>query len=201
MMTGVDIRDSAAKAFVEGMGLRMNRDGVRMEWAPRPLPEVSLSPGYRLRTYKAGDEEEWANLINRSYATTPNGTDYTAEKVLENWVNTPCFMPDGSFFVTHRGSMVGCFMAWREVNEGPRRGRLHWLAVDPDHRRRGIAKFLTVRVISHLQAKGLTSIFLDTGHNLPVAMHMYRKMGFVETPRLFDYVRDLDQSQSGRASV
>ena len=96
---------------------------------------------------------------------------------------------------------MGCFMAWREVNEGPRRGRLHWLAVDPDHRRRGIAKFLTVRVIRHLQANGLTSIFLDTGHNLPVAMHMYRKLGFVETPRLFDYVRDLDQSQSGRASV
>jgi ribosomal protein S18 acetylase RimI-like enzyme len=100
-------------------------------------------------------------------------------------------MPDGCFFVTWDDAIVGCFMAWREVDAGPRRGRLHWLAVDPEHRRRGIAKYLTVAVLRHLKEKGLDSIFLDTGYNLPVAMAMYDKMGFVVTPRLFDFVRDL----------
>ena len=191
VITGVDLRRGGCRAFAEKMGFRLERDGVRMEWNPRPVPELSLPDGYGLRTYREGDEVAWSELINRAYSTTPNPTDYTPEKVREKWIETPCFMPDGSFFVTRDGRLVGCFMAWREVEEGPSRGRLHWLAVDPEHRRRGIAKFLTVTVLRHLQEKGLDSIFLDTGYNLPVAMEMYRKFGFVETPRLFDLVRNL----------
>lgn len=191
MITGVDLRVGGCRAFAEGMGFRLERDGVRMEWKPRPVPELDLPEGYGLRTYRVGDEEAWSGLINRAYSTTPNKTEYTPEKVREKWIETPCFMPDGSFFVTHDGELVGCFMAWREVDEGPDRGRLHWLAVDPGHRRKGIAKFLTATVLRHLQENGLDSIFLDTGYNLPVAMEMYRKFGFVETPRLFDLVRDL----------
>lgn len=191
MMTGVDLRNADAAGFLENAGFRLERDGVRMEWKPRPLPEVEIPDGYELRSYRPGDEAQWADLINEAYDTTPNRTDYTAEKVLEKWVNTPYFMADGAYLVTHGNRIVGCFMAWRESSEGPQRGRLHWLAVHPDHRRKGIAKFLTVTVIRHLQAKGLSSIFLDTGYNLKVAMRMYRDLGFVETPRLFDYVRDL----------
>jgi mycothiol synthase len=191
MLTGVDLREEGSRGFAEAMGLRLDRDGVRMEWHPCPLPEVELPDGYELRSFREGDELAWSDLINRAYSTTPNKTEYTPQKVRENWTSTPCFMPDGSFFVTHGDDLVGCFMAWREVDAGPRRGRLHWLAVDPDHRRRGIAKYLTVKVIEHLQERGLDSIFLDTGYNLPVAMAMYRKLGFVETHRLFDYVVDL----------
>ncbi len=191
MMTGVDLRKADAVGFLDNAGFRLDRDGVRMEWSARPLPEAIIPQGYELRTYQPGDEVEWANLINEAYDTTPNKTDYTAGKVLEKWVNTPYFMADGAYLVTHGGGMVGCFMAWRQVDEGPKRGRLHWLAVHPDHRRKGIAKFLTITVIRHLQTKGLTSIFLDTGYNLKAAMKMYRALGFVETPRLFDYVKDL----------
>jgi mycothiol synthase len=191
MVTGVDIRESPAKSFLEAMGFRMHKDGVRMEWVPRALPEVSVPDGYEIRTYEEGDEEAWANCINRSYSTTPNPTDYTAEKVRENWIETPCFMPDGCYFAVKDGIVVGCFMAWREVDAGPKRGRLHWLGVDPDHRRRGLAKLLTVRVTRHLLSQGLTSVFLDTGYTLEIAMRMYRGMGFVETPKLFDYVKDL----------
>jgi mycothiol synthase len=191
MLTGVDLREEESRGFAEAMGFRLDRDGIRMEWHPRPIPEVELPDGYRLRTFREGDEAAWSDLINRAYSTTPNKTEYTPQKVRENWTSTPCFMSDGCFFVTRGSDLVGCFMAWREVDAGPRRGRLHWLAVDPEHRRRGIAKFLTVAVIEHLKEKGLDSIFLDTGYNLPVAMAMYRKLGFVETPRLFDYVVDL----------
>ena len=191
MVTGIDLRNPDAVGFLTSSGFRLHRDGVRMEWVPRDLPVVSLPSGYGLRSFRPGDEAEWAYLINRAYSTTPNPTDFTAEKVLEKWVNTPFFLPDGSYFVTWGGRMVGCFMAWKQVDEGPRRGRLHWLAVDPDHRRKGIARFLTVKVIRHLQALGLDSIFLDTGYNLDIAMKIYRDLGFVEIPRLFDYVKDL----------
>lgn len=191
MLTGVDLREKNSRRFAEAMGFRLDRDGIRMEWHPRTLPEVELPHGYGLRTFREGDEVAWSNLINRAYSTTPNKTEYTPQKVRENWTSTPCFMPDGCFFVTHGDDLVGCFMAWKELDAGPRRGRLHWLAVDPDHRRRGIARYLTVTVIKHLQEIGLDSIFLDTGYNLPVAMAMYRKIGFVETHRLFDFVMDL----------
>jgi mycothiol synthase len=191
VVTAVDRRDEACRLFLESMGFEMKKDGVRMEWSPRPLPEVDLPEGYWIRTYREGDEEEWAECVNRAYATERDPTDYTAEKIREKWVDTPNFMPDGTFFAVKDDEIVGSFMAWREVNEGPKRGRLHWLAVVPEHRRRGLAKALTVKVIGYLLSQGLTSIFLDTGYSLRVAMSMYRKFGFVETPRLFEYVKDI----------
>ena len=194
LITGIDSRNLAARDFLVHLGFRIANDYVRMEWTPGPLPNVEVPDGYELRTFLLGDEEGWANCINRAYSTQRDKTSWTAQNVTEKFVQNPCFIPDGCFFVVHGGRIVGAFMAWREIEAGPQRGRLHWLGVDPEHRRRGLAKLLTVRVLGYLLAHGLTSIFLDTSYAYPIAMQMYSKLGFVEMPRLFDYVRELAQA-------
>lgn len=191
LVTGIDSRNLGARGFLVHLGFRILNDYVRMEWTPGPLPEVKVPDGYEIRTFREGDEEGWANGMNRAYSTQRDKTSWTAQSVMEKFVQNPSFIPDGCFFAVRDGRIVGAFMAWREIEAGPQRGRLHWLGVDPEHRNLGLAKLLTVRVLHYLLAHGLTSIFLDTSYAYPVAMQMYSKLGFVETPRLFDYVRDL----------
>ena len=77
VLTDVDLRLEESKGFAEAMGFRLERDGIRMEWDPRPLPPAELPDGYELRTYREGDEIAWSRCINRAYSTTPNNTDYT----------------------------------------------------------------------------------------------------------------------------
>ncbi len=196
VVSGIDSRNMEGRRFLESRGFTILNDYVRMEWVPQTLPDVSLPNGYEVRTFREGDEQAWAECINRAYSTQRDKTNWTSQSVREKFVNTPSFMPDGTFFVLREGRMVGTFIAWREVEAGARRGRLHWLGVDPDHRNKGIATFLTVTVIRYLLSRGLDSVFLDTSYSLPVAMGIYRKLGFLETPRLFDYFKDLAQTPS-----
>ncbi len=191
VMRDVDRRCGNCTAFLETKGFHMKDDGVKMEWKGCEIPDVDIPDDYQIRTYREGDEEEWADCINRAFSTVREPKHYTARRIRNEWVNTPNFMPGGTFFAIHKGKMVGTFMAWRQVDEGPKRGRLHWLGVVPEHRRRGLAKALTVKVLNYLLSQDLTSIFLVTGYSLEVAMEMYRGFGFVEAPRLFDYVKKL----------
>ena len=85
-------------------------------------------------------------------------------------------------------------MAWREVSKGSKWGRLHWLGVDPEHRRRGIARFLAVKVVQHLLSKGLDRIYLVTSYTYSKAIPLYKSIGFVETPRILDCYMELEHA-------
>lgn len=191
LVTGIDRREPMPKDLLEAEGLRIENDFVRMEWMPHDLPDPPVPEGYHVRTYREGDEASWAECMTRAYSTTPHPSHFTAERIRRSWIFTPNFLRDGCFFALREGKVVGAFMAWREVSEGPRRGRLHWLGVEPDHRHRGLAKLLAVRAMRYLLREGLTSIFLETAYSFGVAMRMYGSLGFVERARLFDYVMEV----------
>jgi len=191
IVVGVDRREPVQRDLLEAGGFRIENDFVRMEWMRHDLPDPPVPEGYEVRTYREGDEAYWAECMTRAYSTTPHPSHFTAERIRRIWIYTPNFIRDGCFFALKEERVVGAFMAWRQVSEGPRRGRLHWLGVDPDHRHRGLAKILTVRALRYLLREGLTSIFLETAYAFDVAMRMYGTLGFVERARLFDYVRDL----------
>ena len=198
VVAGVDSRWLDMRRFLEQRGLRPVNDYIKMEYTGAPLPRVQLPPGYKSRTYRPGDEAGWARCINRAYETERDKANWTAQKVMKSFVGSPSFMPDGCFFVTKDEEIVGACMAWREPSEGPRRGRLHWLGVDPDHRGKGIGKFLAVRVVEYLLSHGLDSIYLVTSYTYTKAIPLYKSIGFVETPRILDYYFDLDSPTSSR---
>ena len=191
IVAGVDSRMEVIRVFLEKRGFRTVNDYIRMEYKGADLPEVELPKGYGFRTYRPGDEEEWARCINRAYETERDKARWTPEKVRTSFVKSPSFMRDGCFFVTHGSRIVGACMAWKATSKGSPWGRLHWLGVDPEHRRRGIARFLAVKVVRHLLSNGLDRIYLVTSYTYSKAIPLYKSLGFVEVPRVLDYYIDL----------
>jgi ribosomal protein S18 acetylase RimI-like enzyme len=57
------------------------------------------------------------------------------------------------------------------------------VAVHPDHRRKGIARTLTERAITHAREKNVTEIWLHVRDDNPGAIDLYTKLGFVERAR------------------
>lgn len=57
------------------------------------------------------------------------------------------------------------------------------VAVHPDHRRRGIARALTVRAMQHAHEKNVGDIWLHVRADNAEAIHLYETLGFVERAR------------------
>ena len=84
--------------------------------------------------------------------------------------------PDLMLVAEGGGRVVGVIMgAW----DG-RRGWLHHLAVDRDHRRCGIAQTLVNQVEEHLRAKGCLKVNLLVFRDNEAARHLYAELGYQE---------------------
>lgn len=59
---------------------------------------------------------------------------------------------------------------------------LRLLAVDPEHRGRGLAVTLMREAIARLRADGAATLVLDTGPLNTTAHHLYERLGFVRRP-------------------
>ena len=68
--------------------------------------------------------------------------------------------------------------------------RLHALVVDPDQRRRGVARALVVEVEARARNLGCFRVELTSAHTLTAAHAFWQAAGYVETGRRF--VRLLD---------
>ena len=64
------------------------------------------------------------------------------------------------------------------------------LAVDPDHRRRGIAARLMQDFISRGKGKGVSDVFLEVAEDNAAAIALYRRFDFVEAGFRKDYYAD-----------
>lgn len=58
------------------------------------------------------------------------------------------------------------------------------MAVAPEARGRGIGRQLCAAAIAHARRLGATRLVLQTSHKLPIAIALYRRMGFVEVEPL-----------------
>ena len=143
----------------------------------RVLPmEVKLPEGYAIRTYQPGDEDAWADLMCAvGEQTSP--ADARAEFVRRYLADMS--RADRLFFaVDAEGAVVGTAIAW---DDGLR--VLHWLAVHPDHQRRGLGKALCQTALR---------LFRREDNALPVYLHtqpwswkailLYIKLGFKLQP-------------------
>lgn len=57
------------------------------------------------------------------------------------------------------------------------------VAVQPEYRRRGIARALTERAIQHIHDKNVNNIWLQVRADNPEAIHLYQTLGFSEQAR------------------
>ncbi|MFC1997673.1 GNAT family N-acetyltransferase [Chloroflexota bacterium] len=57
------------------------------------------------------------------------------------------------------------------------------VAVHPDHRRKGIARALTMAALNHIQNRPIRSIWLQVRDNNNAAVRLYESIGFIERAR------------------
>jgi mycothiol synthase len=139
------------------------------------LPTGDLPEGYALRTYRPGDEEAWLSILARS--------DFGAwdrARLDRMLASDPAPLPCESIhFATLDDRPIAsanCFVY--PALEGPY-SMLGWVAVDPDHRGRGLARCVCLGVMHYASRSGHTHMFLKTeDHRLP-AIKTYLRLGFV----------------------
>ena len=137
---------------------------------------------YEIWTYE-GDVEvlprKWCDLINTCFPNRERPFD--EHQFVEKFASQPQFDPAGFFLITTRSTVVGTAFAWQDnpADDTSVPGRLHWLAVHPEHRRKGIGKLLVTLVVEHFRKRGHREVALRTQGHRVAAIRLYQDLGFV----------------------
>lgn len=146
---------------------------VRMVRDPAPVADCPLPAGYRMEFYRDGDRDKWVDIhMHVAQFDDPAKAAASFDSNFPEKAELPRRM---LFVYAPDGSCAGTATAWFDGNVG----RLHWVAVDPAHKRKGIAKALVCRATELLHRMHEGQIFLTSGTRNHVAIAMYEKLGYV----------------------
>lgn len=139
----------------------------------RPLPS-----GYSLRWFQAGDEHHWADIERRAgeFRTVDEGMaafDREFRPRYERLSSRMLFLLDAS------GVPIGTTTAWQGEHDGRQMGRIHWVAIVPDHQGSGLARPLVAAALERI-AQDDNEAYLTTQTWSWRAVALYRSFGFVE---------------------
>jgi GNAT superfamily N-acetyltransferase len=140
------------------------------------IPQHALPAGYHFRTYRPGDDQTWLQLQRAAEPFIPITDTYFDEQYGEHLD----VLPDRMFFVeSDAGEVAGTISAWweRDRTNPNERGRIHWVAVHPDHQRRGISKPMMTHAMQRL-AQEYRAAVLGTSSGRPWAVKVYLDFGF-----------------------
>ncbi|MBO9668957.1 MAG: GNAT family N-acetyltransferase [Sphingobium sp.] len=73
-------------------------------------------------------------------------------------------------------------------------GEVKSMRTDPDHLRKGVARFMLEHIIAEAKARGLSRLSLETGTgpDFEAALTLYRRRGFIEGEAFGDYTAVAD---------
>ena len=137
------------------------------------LPPVEPPPDVTIRTWRTGDEDVWARIMN-----TGIGDDWTPDKVRAELVTKPQFDPEGVFFALLDGDVVGSATAWRLSAEETATGKVHMVCVLPQARGKNLGYLLVLRVLRYFREHGFSSADLTTDDFRVPAIKSYLRLGF-----------------------
>jgi mycothiol synthase len=154
---------------------------LQMVWpmAAKPAaPEVEAPGGYRVRTYRPGDEAEFLTVMQRAGFTRWHAA------MMGPWVAR--ILPDGWFMAVEpeRDTIVATAMCLHDASDlHPFGGELGWVACDPDHTGRGLGRAVCAAATARFIGAGYHNIHLYTEHWRVAALKTYLKLGYL--PFLF----------------
>lgn len=160
---------------VETVSIRMRRDTLDN------LQQPDLPEGFRFRFYQDGDREKWPEF----YTLSDQFSDLTPESFDQQFHQNYAALRERMIFVEDEdGGMVGTSAAWYDdADNDPAMGRVHWVAVHPEFRDRGLGKQLLRETLLQLTRLGHTKAHLITANMRLPAIDMYLRHGFVPEPR------------------
>ena len=132
---------------------------------------------YGLRTFRDGDEQVWADIMN-----TGIGEGWTAERCRESLTRRAQFLPDGLFFaVQHTRNpeiFAGSACAWRLDPDEWTVGYVHMVCVRPEHRGQRLGYWLTLAALRYFKNRGFERAILNTDDFRLAAIRLYLDLGF-----------------------
>ncbi|MGD2175034.1 MAG: GNAT family N-acetyltransferase [Candidatus Brocadiaceae bacterium] len=167
---GEEGRESADTVPAEGDPVNMIRPHMR------DIPRVAFPPGFSIRTMRRGEAGLWTDVQRDSEPFFPVSDDLFFQEFGDDLPATEwrCF-----FMIDDRGAAVGTISAWySRAFRGQDYGRIHWLAVRPAYRRRGLAKAAMSHAMERL-AEWHERAWLTTSTRRIGAIKLYLDFGFV----------------------
>jgi GNAT superfamily N-acetyltransferase len=145
------------------------------------IPDYPLPPGCHIQWYRPGDEETWISIHDRAedYVQVDRSVyDREFGRDIEAIRRRQCFL------FTPDGTPVGTATAWYNDDYfGQRYGRVHWVAVVPEHQGQGLSKLLLSAVLSRMVELGHDRAYLRTSTARLAAINLYARFGFVPSLR------------------
>lgn len=145
---------------------------------PPVVDEIPLAQGYSFQPYDPSYKEAWIALHvslgqldsmeagRRYFAET---FECHPEELQRNMI----------LVIDEKGNLAGTSSVWEGFHFGERRMRVHWVGVDEQHQRRGLAKSLMLKTIQLYRTLDCEyPLYLTTQTNSYVAISMYQHLGF-----------------------
>jgi ribosomal-protein-alanine N-acetyltransferase len=147
-----------------GAGGAVKAAGAQARYDVRPLTVAQLDECWRLDLRCFVDGEAYSRETFEYLLTSPESVSYRA--------------------VTPDGTMVGFIVG---IVEPDRTGHITTLGVAPEHRRRGIAQQMLLKVEEGFRRRGVRITRLEVRSVNSGAQDLYQKLGFAVTQRLPRY--------------
>ena len=151
-------------------GILMARDDLE------GLPEYPFPHGYKLRSFRPGDEATWVRIhedADRLQQVTMRTFDEEFGHDVEA-LKDRCF-----FLVAPDGRDVGTGTAWYNADyKGKEYGRVHWICIIEEYQGRGLAKPLLAAVMRRLR-RSHDRCYLTTSTGRLPAIDLYLGFGFM----------------------
>lgn len=149
-------------------------------------PTVVGPPGVRLRHFEGpGDVDLWLELRRRAFARERFGVrDWTAAEFAREFLEKPWWRPERLWFAVPELAAsggppaVGTVALARRSGAAGDRAVLHWLAVLPAWRRRGVARLLVSAAEAACWDAGEREIWLETHAAWQAAVQFYEALGY-----------------------
>jgi len=141
------------------------------------LPEPVLPAGFRLRTFRSGDERGWEGIVNEAFANEPR-------RSFRIMSEDPAFAPHRIHFVerTADGMLVATASGYFRPQYPRNWGYLHWVATRPAFTGRGLARAVCLAALGQMRQEGCNIAVLHTDDFRHAAIHLYIKLGFLPYP-------------------
>jgi GNAT superfamily N-acetyltransferase len=158
------------------------------------IPEAALPEGYSIRHFQPGDEAHWA------YIEQAAGEFKTTEAAREHFErefgsDIAAMRQRCLFLVDAQGQPVGTTTAWSGLWDGETIGRIHWVAIVPEHQGKKLSKPLLSAALQTMAAYH-TQAYLTTQTTSYKAVGMYLNYGFapvMKTPTCADGWKLMEQ--------
>lgn len=145
------------------------------------VPASPLPDGYTIRSFRAGEEATWVKI---QAATEPYRSIYPQLFTEQFGTDVKSVIERIVFLSDMNGIPVATGAAWFDDHfHDQHYGRLHWLAVVPEHQGIGLGKALVTTLCQRLKELGHTKAYLRTSTARISAIKLYLHFGFTPFPR------------------